>query len=136
MQLKRKGLATILISLVSLMIFSTFPVSANSASMTEDPFLEEGDVLRYSVTRFNVDFTVFNEEEDNPFEIQDSRILQDSVLYIKILQIHLSKVTYGAGFILGEDSEADLDPEFDWGSVIDPDRLPAFRPPGGISIAK
>ncbi len=79
---KNKRVSLLTIGLMGLLVLSVMPVSNSFATAATS--IEAGDVLRYSVAKFNVDFTPFNEQPDVPFVINDPTILEGSVLYFKI----------------------------------------------------
>ena len=121
---KHKRISILTISLMGLLVLSMMPVS-NSFATTADS-IEAGDVLRYSVAKFNVDFTPFNEQPDVPFVINDPTILEGSVLYFKILRESFSEVEYAVGFVLGKDASVQLKKDADWPIEIDTAMLPNF----------
>ena len=121
---KHKRVSILTISLMGLLVLSMMPVS-NSFATTADS-IEAGDVLRYSVAKFNVDFTPFNEQPDVPFVINDPTILEGSVLYFKILRESFSEVEYAVGFVLGKDASVQLKKDADWPIEIDTAMLPNF----------
>ena len=136
MVLKRKFVATISLGLLSLLGLSVVPVYFGGVIATEDEALvRTGDVLRYRVIKFNVDFTVFNELKDNPFEIDDPTLLKGSVLYFKILRVRIKEVTFAVGFILGKDAQVRLDPTADWPPEIETALLPIYAEfPAGAGV--
>jgi hypothetical protein len=99
-------------------------VFLGNASVQDDA-VRAGDVLKYKVTKFNVDFTAINAEPDNPFEFTDPNMLEDSVLYFKVLNEKFDDVMWAVGFILGKNVEVGLNTDMmDVGPEIDPDLLP------------